>query len=262
VEALGRHLNDFKGIRRWETAGSFRRCRETVGDLDVLVQAADREAATEHILKYPAIRDVLSRGGERVSVHLDGGVQVDILKDGQLDLDTDLLADLDWVVASIHSRFEMSRAEQTRRLVNAVRSGVVHCLGHPTGRMIGHRDPILVDWDEVFAACREHGVRLEINAQPERLDLPDHLCREARQAGIGFAIATDAHKQANLEFMRLGVGVARRGWLEKGDVLNTLPASRLRQALKQRVSHGRSDAKRRQTVPAGERQSPQLIGRR
>jgi DNA polymerase (family 10) len=109
------------------------------------------------------------------------------------------------------------------------------CIGHPAGRIIGRRNPIDVDWDELFAACREYGVRLEINAQPDRLDLRDAYCQRAKEAGVGFVVSTDAHKQDDLEFMKFGIGVARRGWLEPRDVLNTLPAAEFRHAINKRT---------------------------
>ena len=406
VRALGRHLEDIGAIRRWQVAGSFRRRRETVGDLDVLVEASDRAKAAEAILTYQPIEDVMARGRQKVSValagglqvdfrfigaeafgaammyftgskahnivlrkraqkrrlklneyglfrgkrraagkteeevfkaldlpwippelredrgeidaaaqgklpklvqrkdirgdlhahttatdgantprqlaeaarnrgykylaitdhskavrvagglnaaevrrqadrireldpHLDGfyllaGVEVDILKDGRLDLPETLLGGLDWVVASIHSAFSLAQAEMTDRILAAVRSGVVRCLGHPFGRIIGRRDPIPFDVDRVFEACREAGVCLEINAYPDRLDLPDVYCKRAREMGVTMVISTDSHKIADLDLMQYGVSVARRGWLEKGDVLNTLSASALRKRLKRR----------------------------
>ncbi len=404
VRALGRHLEDIGAIRRWQVAGSFRRRRETVGDLDVLVEASDRAKAAEAILAYQPIEDVIARGRQKVSVALAGGLQVDfrfieaeafgaammyftgskahnivlrkraqkrrlklneyglfrgkrraagkteeevfkaldlpwippelredrgeidaadegklpklvqrkdirgdlhahttapdgantlrqladaarklgykylaitdhskavrvagglnavargrhadrireldaaldgfcrlagvevdILKDGRLDLPETLLGGLDWVVASIHSAFSLAEGKMTDRILAAVGSGVVHCLGHPFGRIIGRRDPIQFDVDRVFEACREAGVCLEINAYPDRLDLPDVYCKRAREMGVTMVISTDAHKIADLDLMQYGVSVARRGWLEKGDVLNTLSASALRKRLK------------------------------
>jgi len=109
---------------------------------------------------------------------------------------------------------------------------VVHCIGHPFGRLIGKRDAIRFDPEKVFEACKEMGVCLEINSYPDRLDLPDVHCKRAREMGLTLVISTDSHKTADLDLMEFGVGVARRGWLEKGDVLNTLPAAALRQRLK------------------------------
>jgi len=404
--AIGRHLARTKAIKRWEPAGSFRRRRETIGDLDILVLAANRAKAIEDILAYEPIEDRLAVGEEKVSVRLasglevdfrffdaaefgaammyftgskahniavrkraqkrkwklneyglfagkrriagrseeevykklglawippelredrgeveaaeekrlpalieekdirgdmhahtdatDGratveemvaaarkrgyqylaitdhsqavtvahgltaerlrqqvdrvrelgarlknfwllaGIEVDILKDGRLDLPEKVLEGLDWVVASVHSVFEMDEAKMTERLLAAVRSGVVDCIGHPFGRLIGSRDPIRFDVDRLFEACREHGVCLEINSYPDRLDLPDIYCKRAKEAGVTMVISTDAHKPADLDLMPFGVSVARRGWLEKRDVLNTLPAAALRKRFKAR----------------------------
>jgi DNA polymerase (family 10) len=159
------------------------------------------------------------------------GVEVDIRKDGHLDIDEKLLAELDWVVASIHSHFQLSRDETTERLIKAVESGVIHCLGHPTARLIGQRDPIQYDFDKVLEACRDHHVLMEINSAPERMDLPDFLCRRARDAGVKFVISTDAHKTTDYDFIRYGITVARRGWLTRHDVLNTVGAVSLRKQL-------------------------------
>jgi DNA polymerase (family 10) len=159
------------------------------------------------------------------------GIEVDILKDGRLDLAADALKDLDWVIASVHSYFEMSEAAMTERIVRAVSSGVVHCLGHPFGRLIGQRDPIVFDVDKVFAACKKHSVVLEINAHPDRLDLPDVYCQRAKEMGLKMVISTDAHRTTDLGMIELGVWVARRGWLSKADVLNTATAAGLRKAL-------------------------------
>jgi DNA polymerase (family 10) len=404
VESLGRHLDGLDAVTRWEVAGSFRRRKETVGDLDILVQASDRDAATEAILGYGAIDEVASRGKERVTVRLasglqvdfryvdpsgfgaalmyftgskahniglrkravgrgwklneygltkddrqlagkteesvyhrlnlewvppelredrgeieaadagdlpdlvepkhirgdlqahtdatDGantiremadaaadrgyqffavtdhskrvtmaggldddaarkhadaireadddledlwlmaGIEVDVLKSGKLDLKEKTLESLDWVVASIHYDRNLDRDTMTDRYIAAVESGVVHCLGHPLGRIIGERDPLPLDLDRLFDACREHRVCIEINAQPDRLDLPDVHVKRAREAGVTFTLGTDAHKISDLDFMALGVGAARRGWLEKKHVLNTRTAKQLRKHLK------------------------------
>jgi len=404
VAALAGHLGKVSAIRRFEVTGSFRRRRETIGDLDVLVQAPDRGKATEGILAYEPIEDVLAKGEEKVAVRLVGGLQVDfrfiepesfgaammyftgskahninlrkraqkedlklneyglfrgdrqiagaseeevfkalglpwippelredrgeieaaeagklprlialsdlrgelhvhttatdgansiqemaeaaralgyeylavtdhskavtvahglnddalrrhaqhirkvgerlkkfwllagvevdILKDGRLDISDSVLAELDWVVASVHSAFGMPEDKMTARLIAAVTSGVVHCLGHPFGRLIGQRDSLHFDADRVFEACKKAGVCLEINAQPDRLDLPDVYCKRAREMGLTMVIATDAHRASEFEWIGYGVGVARRGWLEKGDVLNTCAAAALRKRIK------------------------------
>jgi len=406
VRALARHLEAVGAIRRWEVAGSFRRRRETIGDLDVLVEASDRKRAADGILAYPPIEDVVAQGEQKISVALAGGLQVDfrfieaeafgaammyftgskahnitlrkraqkrhvklneyglfrgkrqvagkteeevfkaldlpwippelredrgeidaasegnlpklieqrdirgdlhahstatdgantpqelaeaarargyqylaitdhskavtvaggldekavrrqtdrirrldadlkgfwllagievdILKDGRLDLPGKVLADLDWVVASVHSAFSLPEDKMTERLLAAVGSGVVHALGHPFGRIIGRRDPLRYDVDRVFEACRDAGVCLEINSYPDRLDLPDVYCKRAKEIGVTMVVSTDSHKIADLDLMEYGVAVARRGWLEKGDVLNTLSASSLQKRLARR----------------------------
>jgi len=156
------------------------------------------------------------------------GVEVDILPDGSLDLPLELLAGLDWVVASIHSRFHEPAEETTARLIRAIRSGVVDLIGHPTGRQIGKRDPYPFDLGAVLEAAAACGVAMEVNAMPDRLDLNDKACRLAREAGVQVVIDSDAHNESHLANLRYGVWVARRGWLEAKDVRNTRPPGELR----------------------------------
>ncbi len=403
VAALGRRLDAVDAIERWEVAGSFRRRKETVGDLDVLVSAADREAAADGIAAFEEVDEVLGRGEEGLTVllasglqvdvrffdeasfgaamvyftgskehnlelrriaverdwklneyglfkddhrlagrteasvhhrlnlawiapelrehrgeieagthealpklleadqlrgdlhahtdatdgsasiramaeaarerghaylaitdhskrvtmakgldddaalrHADAireanedtsdllllaGIEVDILKDGTLDLKEATLDSLDWVVASLHDDLDQDEEAMTERLLSAVRSGVVDCIGHPTARRLGQRDPVPFDADRLFEACAEQGVALEINAQPDRLDLPDTYCKRAKEAGVRFVISTDAHAPADLDLLRFGVDVARRGWLERSDVITTRTAAQLRALL-------------------------------
>mgnify|MGYP006288155997 CR=1 FL=1 len=403
VGKLSGYLDTLETVSRYEPAGSFRRRKETVGDLDVLIRAQDREQAARDILEYSDIREVISRGDERLSVRLDSGLQVDfrffesghfgaallyftgskehnieirklvreqewklneyglfnedsllagktekavyqrlgmdwippelrenrgeveaalnsglpalikehdltgdlhahsdrtdgkatvremaeaarergyeylaitdhsqrvtvanglndedmkkhadtirrideefddlrllagvevdILKNGGLDLKEKTLENLDWVVASVHSYFEQDEKKMTERIIRAVKSGVVHCLGHPCGRMIGKRDPIRFDTDAVFGSCAEHGVFLEINSHPDRMDLPDYLGKSAQDAGCSFVITTDAHSRENLDLIRLGVYTARRGWIERENVLNTVSAETLKKKI-------------------------------
>jgi DNA polymerase (family X) len=404
AETVGRHLDRIDAVKRWAIAGSFRRRKETVGDLDILVLAQDRQAAGQAIVGHEAVKDVVSRGEERITLRMEDGLQVDfrffessafgaalmyftgskahnvrlrrraqekrwklneyglfkrdnrlagkteesvynrlnlrwvppelredrgeieasqsgalpqlikladvrgdlhthtkasdgantvkemadaaqargyqflaitdhskavavtggldedglrrhadrihevdeglkdfwlmtgvevdILKNGQLDLDEDVLAEMDWVVASIHSHMGMPEKRMTNRVVKAIRSGVIHTIGHPHGRIIGQRDPMRFDFDAVLDACKEFDVGLEINAQPDRLDLQDTFCRRAKEAGVRLSVGTDAHNIEGLGFMRMGIDVARRGWLEKADVLNTKTARQLRRILK------------------------------
>jgi DNA polymerase (family X) len=159
------------------------------------------------------------------------GVEVDIRRDGTLDLAPETLDQLDVVVASVHSYLNLPREEMTRRVLRAVESGHVHILGHPTGRLLKEREPYEIDLEPVIRACARSGVALEINAHPERLDLDDVHAKLARDLGAKLVISTDAHSADELALLRFGVGVARRAWLSRGDVLNTLPADRLQKAL-------------------------------
>lgn len=403
VVSIGRFLAELEPVRRWEAAGSFRRRKETVGDLDILIQASDRERVADAIADMKDVDEILGSGREEVSVRLSGGLQidfrlfdegafgsalmyftgskahnillrklaverdwklneyglfkgdrrlagsseesvyhrlnlpwippelredrgeveaasndelpklverghirgdlqshtqasdgkstiremaeaarergysyfaitdhskrvtvangldddetlehadnirrvdqdlddlwllagieVDILKSGALDLDEKTLEQLDWVVASIHYDMNMDEEKMTRRLLSAIESGLVHCLGHPTVRLLGKREPISFDADRVFQACAEHGVFVEINAQPDRLDLPDVYCKRAQDAGVRFTISTDAHKPSDLDWMPYGVDVARRGWLGRKDVINTRTVGQFRKSV-------------------------------
>ncbi len=146
------------------------------------------------------------------------GVEVDILSDGSLDLPDDLLIQFDWVVASVHSGFNK---DNTERLLKACTHPYVHCLGHPSGRLIGRREAYSVDWNTVFKKLTETGTSIEVNAQPERLDLKDDLVKAAVEMGAKLTISTDAHGLNQFDFMELGVATARRGWCKKENILNT-----------------------------------------
>jgi DNA polymerase (family 10) len=149
------------------------------------------------------------------------GAEVDILDDGSLDLDDETLAQLDVVTVSIHSRFNMSKADMTRRIVRALQHPRVAILAHPTGRLIGTREPYPVDMAEVIKVARDYGVMLEVNAQPDRLDLDDRFIQMAARGGVKLVISTDAHRVQELDFLRFGVDQARRGWCEARDIANT-----------------------------------------
>lgn len=160
------------------------------------------------------------------------GTEVDILADGKLDLPDTVLSRLDVVVASVHYKFDLSRAAQTERIMRAMDNRHVSILGHPTGRLIGVRPPYDVDMERLMLAAQERGCAFEINAEPERLDLNDVQAQAAKALGLRLAISTDAHTVAALGHMRFGVDQARRGWLGAADVLNTRPLSQLRKLLK------------------------------
>jgi DNA polymerase (family 10) len=149
--------------------------------------------------------------------------EIDILADGSLDQDDDILEELDLVVISVHSRFDLSAAEQTRRILTALEHPQVDILAHPTGRIINRRPPFSVAIDEVLQAAKENGVIVELNAHPERLDLKDSHLILARELGVKVAISTDAHSVRHLDLMRYGVEQARRAWLEPADIVNCLP---------------------------------------
>ena len=155
------------------------------------------------------------------------GAEVDIKNDGSLDYPDSLLAQLDLVIGAIHSGFKQRREQITTRITTAMRNPYLHIIAHPTGRLLGEREPYEVDIDRVIEVARETGTALEINAYTERLDLDDINCMKAKQKGVRLAIGTDAHHLDQLWMMELGVMVARRGWLEASSVLNTLSAEEL-----------------------------------
>ena len=178
------------------------------------------------------VRDI-NRG--EIGIHVFSGLECDILKDGTLDLADDALAELDLVIASVHSHMNLEAAEMTDRLLRALECPHLRILGHPTGRILLHRDPFPFDFERVVAEAVRRGVWLEINASPERLDLSGTLVRTAKSKGARFAISTDAHHPKHLESMRYGVITARRGWLGPSDVMNTLPAKQFAAALQNRI---------------------------
>lgn len=160
------------------------------------------------------------------------GAEVDILADGSLDLPDRVLSRLDLVVAAVHYKFDLARKAQTERIISAMDNRHVSIIAHPTGRLLGERDAYDVDMATVIAAAGERGCHLELNADPDRLDLNDIQVHAAKKAGVKIAISTDAHSTGGLANMRFGIDQARRGWLEADDVINTLPLARLRKLLK------------------------------
>jgi len=160
------------------------------------------------------------------------GTEVDILKDGSLDIKDEVLKELDIVIAAIHSGFKQSKAELTGRMVKAMRNKFTTVIAHPTGRLLGQRPAYELDFNEVFKVARDTNTAIEINAFPKRLDLNDVNARTAKERKVMLSIGTDAHIMYQLNSMGLGVGMARRGWLEKKDVLNTLSLPALLKRLK------------------------------
>ena len=174
---------------------------------------------------------------DRLNAELAGitvlkGIEVDILADGTLDLPDSVLSRLDLVVGAVHSDFHLSRERQTERILKAFEHPHFHILAHPTGRLIERREPYDVDMLRIIRKAKERGRFLELNAHPERLDLLDTHCRMAKDEGVLVCISSDAHSATDFENLRYGIGQARRGWLEKADVLNTRPLAGLRQLLR------------------------------
>lgn len=173
---------------------------------------------------------------EQVNRSLEGfevlaGIECSIGEDGTLDAGDKILQDLDIVIAGVHSRLDMSKNEMTQRLFSALRNEYLDIISHPTGRIIQEREPADIDYNAFFRSAADHHVVLEINAFPNRLDLPDISCMKAREYELRFAIGSDAHSRDNLNYMEFGVATARRGWLESKDIINTLPVRDLHRFL-------------------------------
>ncbi|MFO7924511.1 MAG: DNA polymerase/3'-5' exonuclease PolX [Bacteroidales bacterium] len=159
-------------------------------------------------------------------------VEVDILEDGSLDLSDEILKELDLVVCAVHYNMNLSRSKQTKRILKAMENPYFNILAHPTGRMIGKRSGYDIDMDKIMKEARDKGCFLEINSNPDRLDLSDNYIRQAKETGLKLAVSTDAHSLDNLEYMKYGVAQARRGWLEKDDIINTRSWKELKELLK------------------------------
>jgi DNA polymerase (family 10) len=160
------------------------------------------------------------------------GIEVDILEDGSLDLPDSILQKLDLVVGAVHSKFDLPRAKQTERILKAMENPYFSILAHPTGRLLEEREPYDVDMLAVMRKAMRSGVVLEVNSQPERLDLTDAHCRMAKEEGVLVAVNSDAHGVDGFVLLRYGVGQARRGWLERMDVLNARGPGELRRWLR------------------------------
>ena len=176
---------------------------------EVRAQAEEIAAANEVLAPFRVLR----------------GIECDILPDGRLDLPDDVLAELDWVQASVHGGQRMPAPEMTRRVVEALRNPFVSSLSHPKGRYIGRRPENALDLEQAFEVALEEGVAMEVNGLPDRLDLSGEHVREALRAGLKIVCSTDAHSVRGLGNMALSVATARRGWATVGDVVNTRPLS-------------------------------------
>lgn len=170
----------------------------------------------------------IDRANEKMDgIRLLKGAEIDILKDGSLDLERKTLEMMDYRLASIHTNLKMTREDMTERVVRALSSGYVDIMGHPTDRLIGSREPVNMDLDRVFEAAHDNGVIMEIDSFPERLDLGDENIIRAKEYGLLFSVGSDSHSIDHFGVLRYGIGTARRGWLLKEDVVNTLPLERL-----------------------------------
>ena len=184
---------------------------------------------THNIKKY--INDIRSAAAKVKGIRVLIGAEVDILPDGRPYLPDGTLKQLDWVVASVHTAFRQSQEVMTKRVIRAIQNPYVSAIGHLTARILGRREPTGVDVHEVFAAAKKYGTAMEINASWYRLDLNDVHCRAAKEAGVKLVMSTDSHDVDNFDFT-FGVGTARRGWIEKKNVLNTLPFGKFVKAIK------------------------------
>lgn len=238
------------------------RVEDLVGDLHCHTLASDGQAGIEQMaeaakragLQYLAITDhsphlamikgldpprlrkqleAIDAANERLEgITLLKGIEVDILENGSLDLPDDVLCELDLVVGAVHTHFDLPRDKQTARILRAMDHRYFSILAHPTGRLLQEREPCDLDMGRIIEQARERGCFLELNAQPRRLDLNDVYCRMAKEAGVMLSIDSDAHQVDGFSQLRYGVAQARRGWLEKKDVLNSRPLSQLRRLLR------------------------------
>jgi DNA polymerase (family X) len=202
----------------------------------------DEKRTLEQIKKIRAAQ-------ERVpGIRLLAGIEVDILKDGSLDLDDEVLAQLDVVVASVHSYMNLESTEMTDRLLAAIENPYTQIIAHPTGRLVLRRDPFHYEMETILEAAKKHVVALECNAYPDRLDLKDVHLRMAKDRGVKIVISTDSHTTTNLKYMKYGVKTARRGWIEKKDVINTLPLEQFLAALRPKPHAARVKAAKRKSA--------------
>ncbi len=236
-------LKDIKGDlhahSRWSDGGSSIE--------EVVIKARERGyeyiAITDHSQGLKIAQGLNRKELESKKKEIDGlskkykdikilyGTEVDIDSDGNLDYPDDILKDMDIVIAAIHSGFKQSKEIITKRIIKACQNKCVNMLAHPTGRLWGAREPYEIDLEEILKVCRDTNTAIEINSYPQRLDLNDTGCRMAKEKGVKIAINTDAHIAEELDTINLGISVARRGWLEKKDVLNTLSFTKLQKLL-------------------------------
>jgi DNA polymerase (family 10) len=248
IEASQKHLlpdlinpQDIKGDLHIHSKWS-----DGVSSLSEIMRAAKKQkleyiAITDHMAsirnnkEFPdnlkKRRDKILQAAEEHNMPALISAEVDIRKDGSLELQDQYLKDFDLVIASVHANFDLEKSEQTARIIKAIENPYVKIIGHPTTRKLNKRPGIELDWQEVFEACKKNKVALEINSQPIRLDLTDSLVFEARKAKVKLVINTDSHSEDELGYIDYGISVARRGWCEKQDILNTLSLKEIKEWL-------------------------------
>lgn len=227
------HTKESDGV---DTIEDLAQAAKDLGYSYIAITDHSRRVTIAHGLEPKQLRQQIEKI-DRINENLKGitvlkSIEVDILEDGSLDLPDEILEKLDLTVCAIHSHFHLSKEKQTERIIRAMQNPNFKILAHPTGRMIGRRDPIDIDLEKIILAAKNLNKVLEINSQPERMDLSDIYCRMAKDAGVKMVISTDTHSVSQLGYMRFGVGQARRGWLEKDDVINTLSLRELKSLLK------------------------------
>jgi DNA polymerase (family X) len=258
IEAAERHalpklleLRDIKGDLQMHTTASDG--KNTIEEMAATAKALGHEyiAITDHSKAVTVanglddqrmaahIKTLRAANAKGLGIRVLVGAEVDILKDGRLDYSEEILSQLEVVVCSIHSYFNLERAEMTERMLAAVENPYTQIIGHPTGRILLRRDGLDYDVEKVLDACAKHGVAMECNSYPDRLDLKDVYLRMCKERGVKVVISTDSHSTSHLSFIRYGVTMARRGWLEKNDVINTLPAPEFLAGLRKRGKEAR-----------------------
>jgi len=237
-------LKDIKGDLHTHTKATDGRYT-----LEEMAEAAKKKGYeymgnSEHTKRATVTGGLDEKGFEKVFENIDKinskyknftvlkSAEVDILDDGSLDLADSILKEMDITVCSIHYKFGLSKKEQTKRVLKAMENPYFYIFGHPTGRLLGEREAYDIDMEAVLRRAADTGTFIEINAYPNRLDLNDIYCKRAKELGVKLAISTDAHSTDDLNFMRFGIGVARRGWLEPADILNTRSLKEMRKMIK------------------------------
>jgi len=239
-------LRDIKGDLQMHTKASDG--KNTIEEMAVAAKALGHEyiAITDHSKAVTVangldekrmaahIKTLRAADAKDLGIRVLVGSEVDVLKDGKLDYPDEMLAQIDVVVCSIHSYFNLEPAEMTDRMLAAVENPYAQIIGHPTGRLLLKREELGYDMEKILDACAKHGVAMECNSYPDRLDLKDVYLRMCKEKGVKVVISTDSHSTGNLAFIRHGVTMARRGWLEKKDVINTLPVADFLKALRKK----------------------------